>query len=154
MSAAQEIRGGRRIRITGVVQGVGFRPFIHRLAMRHDLTGSVRNVAGEVQIGVQGTDEHIRAFIDALTREAPPLSHIEQVTVESAALAPSTAFVIDASLDPAGQRQPASPDVAMCDKCAAELIDPANRRYHYPFITCTDCGPRFTVIDAMPYDRE
>jgi len=154
VSAPTEPAAGRRIRVTGVVQGVGFRPFVHRLAMRHDLTGSVRNVAGEVQIGIQGTAEHIQHFIDALTREAPPLSHIDGVAVEPATLQPVTAFVIEPSMDPPGLRQPVSPDVAMCATCAAELLDRGNRRYRYPFITCTDCGPRFTVIDAMPYDRE
>ena len=144
----------RRLRITGVVQGVGFRPFVHRLAIRHELSGWVRNVAGEVQIGVQGADGAVEAFIGALTREAPPLARIERLEVEPALAELRDGFVIEPSSDPPGMRQPVSPDVALCAACEAELFDPANRRYRYPFITCTDCGPRFTVIDSMPYDRE
>lgn len=144
----------RQLRVTGVVQGVGFRPFVHRLAMRHALIGSVRNVAGEVQIGVQGPDDAITAFIGALTREAPPLARIEQIDIEQVAIEPRDGFVIEPSTDLIGFRQPVSPDVALCAACEAELFDPGNRRFRYPFITCTDCGPRFTVIETMPYDRE
>ena len=144
----------QRLRITGVVQGVGFRPFVHRLATRHGLAGSVRNVAGEVEIAVEGMDVAISAFRQALTLEAPPLARVESVQVEPLEIAQRTGFVIEQSTDVAGRRQPVSPDAALCAACEAELLDPANRRYRYPFITCTDCGPRFTVIEALPYDRE
>jgi hydrogenase maturation protein HypF len=144
----------RRVRVTGVVQGVGFRPFIHRLAMRMALGGSVRNVGGEVEIAIEGTAEGVDRFLAALTREAPPLARIEEVDVAPAAPAHVTEFVIEPSLDPVGRRQPVSPDAAVCEACLRELCDPDNRRYRYPFITCTDCGPRFTIIETMPYDRE
>ncbi len=143
----------RRLRVTGVVQGVGFRPFVHRLAVRHALSGWVRNVGGEVQIGVQGSDDAVTEFITALTREAPTLARIERLDVEPAELELREGFTIEPSRDPGGLRQPVSPDVALCGACEAELFDPASRRFRYPFTTCTDCGPRFTIIEAMPYDR-
>ena len=143
----------RRLRITGVVQGVGFRPFVHRLAVRHGLAGLVRNVGGEVEIAIEGPERALTAFLEAIRSEAPPLSRIESVAVEAAAPRAVSGFRIAQSRDPAGRRQPVSPDVGLCAACEAELLDSANRRYRYPFITCTDCGPRFTVIEGMPYDR-
>ena len=153
MTAAGTAPGARRVRVTGVVQGVGFRPFVHRLAVRHGLGGWVRNVGGEVEIAIEGPEDSLTAFLGAIRNEAPPLSQIESIEVEPAAPESVPAFVIAPSRDPAGQRQPVSPDVALCGACERELLDPENRRYQYPFITCTDCGPRFTVIEAMPYDR-
>ncbi|HEX6644574.1 MAG TPA: carbamoyltransferase HypF [Gemmatimonadales bacterium] len=143
----------RRIRVTGVVQGVGFRPFVHRLAVRHGLGGWVRNAGGEVEIAVGGSEEALAAFIGAITREAPPLARIDALEVEPSPEVPAGDFVIEPSRESAGTREPVSPDVAPCAACERELFDPADRRYRYPFITCTDCGPRFTVIEAMPYDR-
>ena len=143
----------RRLRITGVVQGVGFRPFVHRLAVRHGLAGLVRNVGGEVEIAIEGPERALTAFLEAIRSEAPPLSRIESVAVDAAAPRSVSGFRIAQSRDPAGRRQPVSPDVGLCAACEAELLDSANRRYRYPFITCTDCGPRFTVIEGMPYDR-
>jgi hydrogenase maturation protein HypF len=143
-----------RVRVSGVVQGVGFRPFVHRLAERHGLAGWVRNAAGDVQIAAEGDPEAIAAFTAALRAEAPPLARIEAVTVEPAAPAGLGSFAIRDSCDEPDRRLPVSPDVALCPACEAELFDPGNRRFRYPFITCTDCGPRFTVIEAMPYDRE
>ena len=154
MRAASPRLVARQLRVTGVVQGVGFRPFVHRLAIRHSLSGWVRNVAGEVRVRIEGDDEEVAAFVAALTAEAPPLARIEQVDIETTPLADLAGFAIAESDDPAGLRQPVSPDVALCPSCEGELFDPADRRYRYPFITCTDCGPRFTVIEAMPYDRE
>jgi hydrogenase maturation protein HypF len=143
-----------RISVTGVVQGVGFRPFVHRLALRHRLAGWIRNASGDVQIWVEGPATDIAAFLQALRTEAPPLARIDRLESEAAAPTDLTGFTILESRDEAGRRQPVSPDVAMCAACEDELFDPTDRRYHYPFITCTDCGPRFTVIEAMPYDRE
>ncbi len=143
-----------QLHLVGVVQGVGFRPFVHRLAMRHGLGGWVRNEAGEVRIEVEGPAGEIAAFRDALVTEAPPLARID--SLEEHAIDPShvTEFEVKASdTEPRGSL-PISPDVAMCDACAAEFFDTADRRYRYPFITCTDCGPRYTVIEEMPYDRE
>lgn len=153
-TAAPSALTAARVRVTGVVQGVGFRPFVHRLALRHGLGGWVLNAAGDVQIQVEGSPERIAAFARALRAEAPPLARIEGLSVEPFAPAGLETFRILESRDDPTRRQPVSPDVALCAACEAELFDPANRRYRYPFITCTDCGPRFTVIDAMPYDRE
>jgi hydrogenase maturation protein HypF len=147
-------REGLGVRVTGVVQGVGFRPFVHRLAVRHHLDGWVLNAAGEVQIEVEGAPDALQEFVDALGLEAPPLARIERIEVERHAATGLSGFAIEASQDQPDRRQPVSPDVAVCAACEAELLDPADRRFEYPFITCTDCGPRFTVIDAMPYDRE
>lgn len=143
-----------RLRVHGVVQGVGFRPFVHRVALRHGLGGWVRNEAGDVQIEVEGPAAAIDEFVRALEREAPPLARLERIDRESIPATGREAFEIRPSTVAADRRQPVSPDAAVCDACLAELFDPANRRYRYPFITCTDCGPRFTVIEAMPYDRE
>ena len=144
----------RQLRVTGIVQGVGFRPFVHRLAAAHGLAGSVRNIGGEVEIAIEGRSESVEAFVNALRNEAPVLSRIETVEVLAAPLRAMKQFVIEQSVDVVGHRQPVAPDAAPCAACEAELREPANRRYRYPFITCTDCGPRFTVIEAMPYDRE
>lgn len=146
-------REGRIVRVTGVVQGVGFRPFVHRLALRHQLDGWVLNTAGEVQIEVEGAREALEDFVAALELETPPLAQIERVMIEPRAVTGLRGFAIAASQDQPDRRQPVSPDVAVCAECEAELRDPADRRYGYPFITCTDCGPRFTVITSMPYDR-
>jgi hydrogenase maturation protein HypF len=139
--------------VTGVVQGVGFRPFVHRLAVRHGLGGWVRNAAGQVEIEVEGPERELEAFVQGLRLEAPPLARVEEV--ESVPCAPGGRgeFTIRASRSRAGRRQ-VPPDTAICPACEAELFDPAGRRYRYPFITCTDCGPRFSVIEALPYDRE
>jgi hydrogenase maturation protein HypF len=142
------------LHVTGVVQGVGFRPFVHRLAMRHGLAGWVLNAAGDVQIRVEGTPDGVAAFVQALRAEAPPLARVEGLDRAPCAALGLEGFTIRESQDQPDRRQPVSPDVALCAACETELFDPANRRYHYPFITCTDCGPRFTVIEAMPYDRE
>ena len=154
VSAPAAAVAAARLHVTGVVQGVGFRPFVHRLAVRHGLAGWVRNASGDVQIEVEGPAEAIADFARALEREAPPLARIERVRLEQIPPAGRGAFAIQPSAAESDRRQPISPDVAPCAACEAELFDPADRRYHYPFITCTDCGPRFTVIEAMPYDRE
>ncbi|HXG44810.1 MAG TPA: carbamoyltransferase HypF [Gemmatimonadales bacterium] len=147
-------RRALRLHVSGVVQGVGFRPFVHRLARRHGLAGWVRNEAGEVQIVVEGPPDELEAFVGALAREAPPLARLERIEREPRAPEGLTDFTIAESADDPDRRQPVPPDVALCPACARELADPANRRYRYPFITCTDCGPRFTVIARLPYDRE
>jgi hydrogenase maturation protein HypF len=151
--ADEVTRAARRYHVTGVVQGVGFRPFVHRLAMRHRLGGWIRNASGEVEIAVEGSPEEIEAFEVAMRGEAPPLARIDEIVAEQETPAGRDGFVIESSLDEADGRQPVPADVALCPLCEAELCDPANRRYRYPFITCTDCGPRYTVIEALPYDR-
>ncbi len=145
---------GWRVRVTGLVQGVGFRPFVYRLATRHALSGWVRNASGEVEILVVGTSSELEHFVAELRSEAPPLARIDEVSVESAAVEREGSFAIRTSAAERDHRQPVSPDVATCEVCTLELFDPADRRHRYPFITCTDCGPRFSVIRAMPYDRD
>lgn len=144
----------QRLTVTGVVQGVGFRPFVHRLAVRLGLAGSVANVGGEVEIMLEGEPERLAAFVTALRAEAPALAVIETVSATTVPATGRDRFRVAASRDPVGRRQPVPADAAMCSRCEAELLDPANRRAGYPFVTCTDCGPRHTVIEAMPYDRE
>jgi len=141
------------VSVTGVVQGVGFRPFVHRLALRYRLGGWVRNEAGEVRIEVEGPSTDVQAFVNALRTEAPPLTQIDALEITRTSVKHWTEFRIVPSEDQPDRRQPVSPDVALCAACERELFDPANRRHRYPFVTCTDCGPRFTVIEAIPYDR-
>ena len=142
----------RRIHVTGVVQGVGFRPFVHRLAVRTGLAGWVRNESGEVFMEVEGPARAVSAFVGALRTEAPVLARIDALEAEVVPPRGAARFQVLESRATEG-RLPVSPDVATCDACRSELFDPANRRHRYPFITCTDCGPRYTVIEAMPYDR-
>lgn len=142
------------VRICGVVQGVGFRPFVHRLALLHGIGGWVRNEAGAVRIRAEGGEEALSAFVHGLRTDAPPLALIDAFETRPVASMDTDDFhVLPSDLAPEG-RLPVSPDVAVCPACAAELHDPLDRRYRYPFVTCTDCGPRFTVIESMPYDRE
>lgn len=145
----------RRLAITvrGTVQGVGFRPFVYRLARRHALAGWVRNSTGPVEIEVEGQGEILRQFIDELRSEAPPLARIETVQSASVPTRGERDFLIEASRPRQGDFQPVAPDAATCEDCLRELFDPADRRHRYPFINCTNCGPRFTIIEALPYDR-
>lgn len=144
---------GRLLRVTGVVQGVGFRPFVYRLAARHSLAGWVRNVAGTVEIHVEGESTELDVFERELRTEAPPFARINALELAPAAPAGAHDFRIVESADADGIR-PVTPDLAMCGECEAELFEPANRRFRHPFITCTNCGPRYTVIRSLPYDRE
>ena len=145
--------GAQRWRIAGRVQGVGFRPFVYRLARQLELTGWVRNTGGEVEIHVQGPSEHLREFGEALLTRAPPAAAARVQDVRPARCEPSQSFRIVQS---AVGRQPqihVPPDLFTCDDCLVELRDPHARRYRYPFINCTQCGPRYTLIRALPYDR-
>jgi hydrogenase maturation protein HypF len=146
------IISGRRIVVEGVVQGVGFRPYAYTLAERHGLSGWVRNTARGVEIEVEGTPGALSAFLASLVLEAPPLACIDRVRVEEVSPRGYQSFEIEVSRD-GGGFQPVSPDVASCPECLAELTDPRDRRFGYPFTNCTRCGPRFTIIRAIPYDR-
>jgi hydrogenase maturation protein HypF len=146
-------RAARTLGVSGVVQGVGFRPFVHRLALRYGLAGWVRNTTGEVQIHVEGDGAALDVFELALVAEAPPLSRVERVTARDLPPEGFDRFRVLASADADVARPAIPPDVALCAECARDLRDPANRRVGYPFITCTDCGPRYTVVEALPYDR-
>ena len=142
-----------RIRVEGIVQGVGFRPFVHALAVRHGLGGFVGNNTEGVFIEVEGLPAHLHRFVEALDREAPPLAVIERVAKEEVAPTGETGFRIVES-EVRGERQTLiSPDTATCEDCLREIFDPADRRYRYPFTNCTNCGPRFTIIRDVPYDR-
>ena len=153
MSATGPERAARTLAVSGVVQGVGFRPFVHRLALRHGLAGWVRNTAGEVQIHVEGDAAALDVFELALVAEAPTLAHVERVAARAIPPEGFDRFAVRASADAEAARPAIPPDVALCAACARELRDPANRRFGYAFITCTDCGPRYTVVEALPYDR-
>lgn len=150
-SATTRIR--QRLTVTGVVQGVGFRPFVYGLARQHGLAGFVGNDSGGVFIEVEGTETAVTAFHQDLIHQPPPLAHIEQVTVDWLPAQGDRDFVIVHSQAQAAANTLISPDICLCDDCLRELFDPANRRYRYPFINCTNCGPRFTIIKEIPYDR-
>jgi len=135
------------------VQGVGFRPFVYRLAVELGLSGWVRNTPDGVHIEAEGTPEALKAFLRRLPREVPPLARVQDLSWEETAPRGEQGFHIVSSAGASRARPAVPPDVATCDSCRGELRDPGDRRYRYPFINCTDCGPRFTIIEAMPYDR-
>jgi len=139
--------------VTGVVQSVGFRPFVAGLARRLGLGGWVRNDSGAVVIEVEGPNEALERFAASLIAERPPLSTIDAVTSREVVATGEATFHIDASGAAGGRRTSIPPDVATCDACLRELRDPADRRFRYPFLNCTHCGPRFTIIESLPYDR-
>lgn len=146
------------IHVTGIVQGVGMRPFVYREAMAHGICGWVLNAGDGVHIEAHAPADALDAFVAALSEHAPAAARVERVNI--ADLGPggwSTAdeqgFRIVASQDQTAHTTLVSPDIATCDDCLRELFDPADRRYHYPFINCTNCGPRFTIIRSLPYDR-
>ncbi|MFN8380194.1 MAG: carbamoyltransferase HypF [Anaerolineae bacterium] len=143
----------QRLHVRGVVQGVGFRPFVYGLALRDGLTGFVGNSSAGVFIEVEGPADALAAFADALRSEAPPLSVIESVTIGDLPPQGDDAFVIVHSEAQRGALTLVSPDIAICDDCLREMLDTADRRYRYPFINCTHCGPRYTIIRGLPYDR-
>ena len=142
----------RRFRVGGVVQGVGFRPFVFGLARHHDLVGFVLNDGTGVLIEAEGEPAELAAFAASIRSEAPPLARVETVAWEPLAPVGEPSFTIAASTA-AGSSALIPPDTATCDDCLRELHDPADRRYRYPFINCTQCGPRFTIVRSVPYDR-
>jgi hydrogenase maturation protein HypF len=144
----------RRLEVRGLVQGVGFRPFVWREATRRGITGLVRNRAGVVEIHAEGTAAALDDFARALVREPPPLARVDRVVATTVAATGAVRFAVDASVTGGVGSRAIAPDAATCPACLSELLDPADRRFRYPFINCTDCGPRFTIIDALPYDRE
>jgi hydrogenase maturation protein HypF len=151
MSSQEPAR--KKISVRGVVQGVGFRPFIFRLADDHNLTGWVLNHSGGVEIEVEGAPGALATFVRDLTAQAPPLARIVAVEVVDAEPSGYSDFEIRHSVAQEGRYQLISPDIATCNDCLGELQDPKDRRYRYPFTNCTNCGPRFTIIRDIPYDR-
>jgi hydrogenase maturation protein HypF len=148
-------RAGRlaRIKVRGVVQGVGFRPFVYRMACHYKLNGRVRNTSGSVDIEVEGAGKAVRNFIRDLETKAPPVARIESVDATFHPPKGYTRFQIEPSLSREGQYQLVSPDIATCADCQSEIFSHDDRRFAYPFTNCTNCGPRFTIIEDIPYDR-
>src|SRR5579864_74720 len=143
----------KQIAVSGIVQGVGFRPYVYRLANERQLSGSVRNTAAGVMIEVQGAGEAVDDFLARLPAQSPPLARITAVSVRDLPCNGDPRFEIVASQGQESVRTLISPDVAICADCLRELFDPDDRRYKYPFINCTNCGPRFTIVRGIPYDR-
>ena len=142
-----------RCRVTGIVQGVGFRPTVYRYAIGLGLAGFVRNDADGVMIEVEGAPEKVRSFVERLRKSPPPLARIDTFEVEETGVKGEKGFEIVASRRHGEKSTAVSPDVTVCDACLAEMRDPSDRRYRYPFINCTDCGPRYTITKTVPYDR-
>ncbi len=139
--------------VRGVVQGVGFRPFVYRLALEEGLAGLIGNDTDGVTIEVEGAAGHVAAFLERLRAEAPPLSRIDSIEVREVAATGERGFRIVAS-EVLGRVSTGIPaDAATCADCLRELLDPRDRRYGYPFLNCTNCGPRFTITRHIPYDR-
>ncbi|HYL35230.1 MAG TPA: carbamoyltransferase HypF [Bryobacteraceae bacterium] len=143
----------RQIHVRGIVQGVGFRPFVYNLARRLQLSGYVLNSSAGVLIEVEGHEAELGQFVRGLSEDAPPLSQIEDLAVAALEPAGYDSFVIRESVDEPGRLVPVSPDVSTCDDCMRDFRTPGNRRHGYPFTNCTNCGPRYTITRKIPYDR-
>ena len=143
----------QRFAVRGVVQGVGFRPFVWNLATRLGLSGWVRNTSAAVVIEVEGGRRELEAFATALRTDAPRLARIEAVETVALDAVGEVGFRIVESRAVDGEYQPIAPDAATCPDCVADIVTPGNRRHGYPFTNCTNCGPRFTIIEDVPYDR-
>lgn len=142
------------VTVTGMVQGVGFRPFLHRLAAAHGLTGWARNTPDGVALELEGEPAELDAFVQELRKDAPPLALVDEVRTDLLGTARGEKEFVILPSTGGVPRTLITPDTAPCPACLAELHNPADRRYHYPFINCTDCGPRFTILNAVPYDRK
>ncbi|MBW6520494.1 MAG: carbamoyltransferase HypF [Desulfoarculaceae bacterium] len=147
-------RKGVELTVQGTVQGVGFRPFVYRLARRFKISGTIANTGQGVVIQAEGLAADLDSFLQALTEEAPPLARISAISRRKITTAAGRqAFTILKSSSEQAHQTMIPADIALCDDCLRELLDPADRRYHYPFINCTNCGPRFTIVSSIPYDR-
>ncbi len=143
-----------KVTITGTVQGVGFRPFIYRTAKKNNIRGYIKNSGNSVELLLQGKDEDIKKFLNIIKNNSPPLSRIMNIDIKPAKDKKYNDFLILKSEKYGGSDSVMPSDVAMCGVCFSEIFDKKNRRYLYPFTVCTDCGPRFTIIESLPYDRE
>ncbi len=143
----------RRIMLQGAIQGVGMRPFVFREAKQHGLSGMVVNNSDGVKIEVEGVPGKIDAFIQLLQNAPPVLARIDEIIVDTITPLGDTEFLIETSQHGGNHNVTISPDTAVCRDCLEELFDPDDRRYHYPFINCLNCGPRFTIVKNIPYDR-
>lgn len=139
--------------VNGIVQGVGFRPFVYQLAHHYGLKGKVANTSSGVTIHIEGSEKRIQTFVQDLTEKSPPLAHITEISSSYEPARGYERFTIQDSQRRSSRLTLISPDMAICDDCLRELFDPKDRRYKYPFINCTNCGPRYTIIDDIPYDR-
>jgi hydrogenase maturation protein HypF len=161
MAISEDRPGPRRaryaLRVRGTVQGVGFRPAVARIARRAQLAGFVRNDSEGVWIEVEGSADALAAFPETIRREVPSMARLAQITSIEPMEVPvlgDIEFRITSSESASRTRAIVPPDAATCDACVGELFDPHDRRFRYPFINCTDCGPRFTIVKDLPYDRE
>jgi len=152
-SGAEEIIVGRKLTANGIVQGVGFRPFVCQLALHYELNGNIANTSSGVIIHIEGSKQKIKAFVRDLGEKSPRLAHITEISSSHEPVIGYKEFTIQTSRKESSRSTLISPDMAICDDCLHELFDPENRRYQYPFINCTNCGPRYTIIDDIPYDR-
>jgi len=143
----------KKLTITGIVQGVGFRPFVYQLALRHHLNGYIVNNTSGVDVEVEGNEDAVSHFIDALKNELPPLARIDSLVSAVGKFRDYSDFKILESVTQKNKSALVSPDISICDNCLQEMHDPNNRRYAYPFINCTDCGPRYSIMKTLPYDR-
>jgi hydrogenase maturation protein HypF len=143
----------KHIQVRGIVQGVGFRPFVYKLANSLRLTGYVFNSSSGVTIEVEGGESQVDEFLTTLRNDPPQLAEITQIKVSEIAVQGDTGFSILGSREEAGEFVLISPDAGTCDACWRDFGDPSNRRYGYPFTNCTHCGPRYTIIRDIPYDR-
>ena len=143
----------KKLEVNGIVQGVGFRPFVYQLANRYQVKGEVANTSSGVSIHIEGRPENVESFCRNLSEKGPPLAHITEVTIQSAPLKPYDRFYIAESVRNASVSTLISPDISICEDCLYELFHPDDRRFHYPFLNCTNCGPRYTIIEDIPYDR-
>jgi hydrogenase maturation protein HypF len=142
-----------RVRITGAVQGVGFRPHVFRMAQQHGVAGFVLNSTSGVTEEAEGEDGRVRAFVEDLRGNPPPLAVIASFRTETLPENGDCGFRVEQS-DTEGEREAfLLPDLAMCAGCRREIFDPSNRRFRYPFTTCTHCGPRYSIVESLPYDR-
>ena len=142
-----------RLRVTGVVQGVGFRPFVYRLAQQNGITGWVLNGEDGVHVVAEASDEAIARFVDTVRDHPPPAAHVASFDVTPITLTGFDAFEIRESTGGDAPTVRISPDLAVCDDCLRELFDPGDRRFGYPYIKCTNCGPRYSIVEGLPYDR-
>ncbi|MBI5048500.1 MAG: carbamoyltransferase HypF [Deltaproteobacteria bacterium] len=142
-----------RISVSGIVQGVGFRPFVFKCAKEKGLAGFIKNKTDGVIIEVQGNEDNLKAFLNSIVADHPPLASIADIKMSEIPIAEDTDFVIKDSAASCQKEPLVPPDFSLCGDCLRELFDPSNRRYRYPFINCTNCGPRFTIIKGLPYDR-
>lgn len=147
------MRVRRRIHVAGIVQGVGFRPYVYRLATERHLAGQIANTSTGVVIEVEGAAQVVDDFLSSLPVQAPPLALVTNIRVVEIRRTGETEFCILPSDPSASVRTLIAPDIATCSDCLRELFDPTDRRYHYPFINCTNCGPRFSIVKGIPYDR-